>query len=566
MPTAARAVVHLPRHFFAAAHPAQQPDPPLLMKCRVPRVATPFRFRQQTLLSHWVAAMAIRTAVVALLLLALPIVGRSEPKNLLSNADFSAAGGGGRSPAAEWLTEGASGYTLVMGVRHGTSGGSIRAHASNASTLAGAVQVFRPPSPGQGGQRQRSRLLRVSGWSKAEGVTGVVDANYAISCDLAFADGSHHYGVAVAPFEAGTHDWQHAEATFELPASAGPLATVSFYLLFRSHIGTVFFSDVACTLAETGPPPPTPPSNPPVKERWAVFSAYGAGDWSDPACPGGCPQTNAFGRVANTTNGFFSPWLNLQTADARICPADFDPAADNGTCLPDPRAYAAGAMAVPLGRRALWMGSNPTALYSVNRLRSSTVGDCTRDGACSPAMTICSGAGPNASCGYWLDEIADGFSGPWSDKWQQLSAARFDIWMGRYKATCGTLDWLYQDNEDRPGPDDLSWDYIAHQKNGSGVTGAGDAIEADPRWSSLRAQLTAVAQEAGCKWEGSLSGWMAWQPTDCRTLVWNEVMQNVSAAAINAAVYTPTLKHFPSARGANVSPSLCLIGTTLHNG
>ena len=172
-------------------------------------------------------------------------------------------------------------------------------------------------------------------------------------------------------------------------------------------------------------------------------------------------------------------------------------------------------------------------------------------GVGTPAMTVCLGPDPNATCGYWLDELADGFVGPWSERWQQLSAVRFDVWMGRYKAAGGTLDWLYMDNEDRPGPDDPAWDYIAHQKNGSGATNAGEAIMADARWSGLRSQLAAVSQHAGCKWDGSLVGWMLWQPTDCRTLVWNEVMQNVSAAAINAAIYTPTQRHFPDAKGSN---------------
>lgn len=120
---------------------------------------------------------------------------------LLVNADFSQAGHTPRSPAAEWLTEGTAGYSLVPGVRHGSSGGSIRAGANSISTIAGAVQVFRvPPHPGEAGGGRR--LLRVSR-SMAAGVAGTTDENYAISCDLAFSDGTHHYGVAIAPFATG---------------------------------------------------------------------------------------------------------------------------------------------------------------------------------------------------------------------------------------------------------------------------------------------------------------------------------------------------------------------------
>ena len=44
---------------------------------------------------------------------------------------------------------------------------------------------------------------------------------------------------------------------------------------------------------------------------------------------------------------------------------------------------------------------------------------------------------------------------------------------------------------------------------------------ADPRWPALRAQLARTAAAAGCDWDRSLAGWMVWMPQDCRTLVWN---------------------------------------------
>jgi hypothetical protein len=74
---------------------------------------------------------------------------------------------------------------------------------------------------------------------------------------------------------------------------------------------------------------------------------------------------------------------------------------------------------------------------------------------------------------------------------------------------------------------------------------------ADPRWPVLQRQLAAFAHEVSCPWDGGLQGWMQWQPTDCRTLCWNEIAQNMSAAAIDAAVYAPTRKHFPKCKGAN---------------
>jgi hypothetical protein len=223
---------------------------------------------------------------------------------LLANADFATAGDAGG--AARWLAEGARGYTLVPTARHGPSGGSIRANTTARAQMAGAVQVFAAPAGGGG------RLLRVAGWSSADAVSGAEDDDYAISCDLAFADGSHRYGVAVARFPTGTHDWARAEAAFRLPA-APALHAISFYLLFRGkHTGTAAFSDVGCWLDGGASPAPAPPPPPAVTQRWAIYSAYGEGG-SDPTCPGGCPETNDFGVVANHTNVFFSPYLNLVT-------------------------------------------------------------------------------------------------------------------------------------------------------------------------------------------------------------------------------------------------------------
>ena len=452
--------------------------------------------------------------------------------NLLSNADFAQPGSTEGEPASGWTREGSPGYSVAKGVRHGSSGASLEVHAPNTSALAGAVQVIAVPA-----DAATPRMLRVSGWSRAVAVTGPASDGYAISCDLTFADGSHHYGVAVARFHTGSHDWQQAEASFSLPATGTKLASIAFYLLLRGHTGTAYFSDVTCTLESVAA----------QLQHHAIYSAYNAGLWT-PDCPGGCPESNSFGR-SNYTNVFFTPFLDIVTDNATLCPADFAPALQNGTCLPDPAAFAAGSKLVPEGRRALWMPSFPVAMCSVVRTRSSTIGECTRDAPCTPAMTQCFS---NSTCGYWLDELADGFVGPWSEIWQSQSAARFDWWMGQYKQHGGTLDLLFMDAEDRPGPDELGWSYISGQRNGSGEQGSEAAIMADARWPALREQLGRLARTVDCPWpELSLVGWRDWFPSDCRALVWNEVAQNISAAALDAAIFTPTRKHFPTAQGSN---------------
>jgi hypothetical protein len=47
----------------------------------------------------------------------------------------------------------------------------------------------------------------VSGWSKAEKVSGSMDSGYAIYIDIAFKDGTRMWGYTIA-FETGTHGWQ----------------------------------------------------------------------------------------------------------------------------------------------------------------------------------------------------------------------------------------------------------------------------------------------------------------------------------------------------------------------
>ena len=212
---------------------------------------------------------------------------------------------------------------------------------------------------------------------------------------------------------------------------------------------------------------------------------------------------------------------------------------------------------MPGGKRALWLPSNPVAMYSTNRPRSTTVGSCSHDytKGCSPAMTVCESAGgPNASCSVWLDELADGFVGPWSSTWQRLSAARFDWWLGRYKTAGGTLDWLFSDFESIPGPADLQWSYISQAKNGSGALGTEGAIMADARFPALRVQLAATAEAAGCSWDGQIADWRSWEPgTDCRTQAWNSVMYNMTAVALNAAIYEPALRVFPQLKSSDFS-------------
>jgi hypothetical protein len=76
-------------------------------------------------------------------------------------------------------------------------------------------------------------------WSKAEGVTGGADNNYALYLDLVYTDGTQLWGQT-APFQTGTHDWQRRQVIV-LPEK--PVKSLSYHLLLREHAGKAWFRD-----------------------------------------------------------------------------------------------------------------------------------------------------------------------------------------------------------------------------------------------------------------------------------------------------------------------------------
>ncbi len=82
--------------------------------------------------------------------------------------------------------------------------------------------------------------LIVSGWSKAEAVTGGRDAGYALYVDLIYQDGTPLWGQT-ANFATGTHDWERREVTI-LPDQ--PVRSLTLHCLFRGHAGRVWFDEV----------------------------------------------------------------------------------------------------------------------------------------------------------------------------------------------------------------------------------------------------------------------------------------------------------------------------------
>jgi hypothetical protein len=111
-----------------------------------------------------------------------------------------------------------------------------------------AVFIERSATDGERGiwqevtlDQKTARPILLSGWSRAEGVTGTPDADYSLYADLTFQDGTSLWGES-APFRTGTHDWQQAR---HLITPEKPVKSIRFYALFRVHTGRVWFSDLS---------------------------------------------------------------------------------------------------------------------------------------------------------------------------------------------------------------------------------------------------------------------------------------------------------------------------------
>jgi len=124
------------------------------------------------------------------------------------------------------------GFEPVSGIRH-SGARSIRCANAKQGERSGASIDIRLD------QRVAAPVL-VTGWSRAEGVSGAPDDDYSLYVDLDLSDGKPLWGRN-APFDPGTHDWQRRKLLVVAPQ---PIRTLHLYVLFRSHTGAVWFDDV----------------------------------------------------------------------------------------------------------------------------------------------------------------------------------------------------------------------------------------------------------------------------------------------------------------------------------
>ena len=157
--------------------------------------------------------------------------GATLGANIVGNPGMETVGS--NPPLAAWGFFG-SGYSATTTNAH-SGVRSLQCSAVAATEIHGGAQtiVLNQTTP---------KVLKLSGWSKAQAVSGVADSDYSVYLDIIYNDNSPLWGQTIN-FSVGTHDWEYKEA-FIMPAL--PVKQISCYVLFRnSHTGTVWFDDIS---------------------------------------------------------------------------------------------------------------------------------------------------------------------------------------------------------------------------------------------------------------------------------------------------------------------------------
>src|SRR5689334_9112281 len=160
----------------------------------------------------------------ALVSLTSNLVSAQPISELLKNGGFEGGSGsdgkGGGVP--RWEAFG-MGYDVDRQTHHGGDQ-AIRCDSLRPKTIHGAQAVLTL-------NQAHATPIIVSGWSKADQVSGARDTDYSLYVDLEYMDGTQLWGQ-IATFRVGTHDWERRQILI-LPAK--PVKTMQVYALFRNH-------------------------------------------------------------------------------------------------------------------------------------------------------------------------------------------------------------------------------------------------------------------------------------------------------------------------------------------
>jgi hypothetical protein len=183
---------------------------------------------------------------VSLLLLSLvgalvPSVSAAQPlpAELLRNGTFEGGSGsdgrGGGVPRWEPVD---NGYDVDRRVRHGGDQAircdNLRPNGRRGAACRVALNQARPVP------------VLVTGWSRADAVSGSPNPDYSIYVDVEYMDGTTLWGQS-SPFHAGTHDWELRRV---LIFPAKPIRSMTVNALFRNHSGTAWFDDFSAHAIE----------------------------------------------------------------------------------------------------------------------------------------------------------------------------------------------------------------------------------------------------------------------------------------------------------------------------
>ena len=174
-------------------------------------------------------------ALFAILGMAFSSCARAQntPSNVLRNADFSQVENG--VPVGWTKFEGGFDFAVGQG-RNGGNALVMQRDENDKARGASQVIVLEQTAPSR---------VTLSGWSRAENISGQADNDYALFADVLYADGSNDWGIN-APFQTGTHDWQRAELVF---TPKKPIKSLTFYAMLRNHTGKAWFSDLQVSAA-----------------------------------------------------------------------------------------------------------------------------------------------------------------------------------------------------------------------------------------------------------------------------------------------------------------------------
>ncbi len=121
--------------------------------------------------------------------------------------------------------------TIAENVQHGKK--SVQMTNGTIDDISGIYYILRL-------NQTEPKKLVISGWSKADNVSGTKDNNYSLYVDCYYTDDTPLYGQT-AQFNVGSHNWEYSEKIIE---PTKPIKQLNIYCLFRRHTGTVWYDNI----------------------------------------------------------------------------------------------------------------------------------------------------------------------------------------------------------------------------------------------------------------------------------------------------------------------------------